>query len=245
MRSLAYTRFELVRTFRNARLMAFSLGFPLILFFIVATPNRSEHNFSGSGISIPLYFMVGLVAFGAMSALISSGSRIATERTDGWTRQLRITPLRTTAYFCAKVGTGYAMAAATIVLLYASGISLGVSLGIGRWLEMTGLILVALIPFAALGILLGHLLTAELIGPAVGGLVSLLAFVSGAWFPLGSHGFLHDIAQFLPSYWLVRASHVSIGGQAWTTGGWIVVAAWTILLAILARFAYLRDTARV
>lgn len=95
MRSLAYTRFELVRTFRNARLMAFSLGFPLVLFFIVATPNRSEHNLSGSGISIPLYFMVGLVAFGAMSALISSGSRIATERTDGWTRQLRITPLRT------------------------------------------------------------------------------------------------------------------------------------------------------
>jgi len=245
MRSLAYTRFELVRTFRNARLMGFALGFPLILFFLIAAPNRNEHNFNGSGISIPLYYMVGLVAFGAMSALISSGTRIATERTDGWTRQLRITPLRTTAYFCAKVGTGYAMSGATMVLVYASGLSLGVSLGIGRWLEMTGLILVALVPFAALGILLGHLLTADSIGPAVGGLVSLLALVSGTWFPLGSHGFLHDIAQFLPSYWLVRASHVSIGGHAWTAGGWAVVAAWTVGLAILARFAYLRDTARV
>jgi ABC-2 type transport system permease protein len=245
MRSLAYTRFELVRTFRNARLMAFALGFPLILFFMIAAPNRNQHNFNGSGISIPLYYMVGLVAFGAMSALISSGTRIATERTDGWTRQLRITPLETAAYFCAKVGTGYALAATTMVLLYASGLSLGVSLGIGRWLEMTGLILVALVPFAALGILLGHLLTADSIGPAVGGLVSLLALVSGTWFPLGSHGFLHDIAQFLPSYWLVRASHVSLGGQAWTAGGWIVVATWTAVLVILARFAYVRDTARV
>jgi ABC-2 type transport system permease protein len=245
MRAFAYTRFELVRTFRNTRLLVFSLGFPLILYFIIAAPNRNEHNFNGAGISIPLYYMIGLVAFGAMSALISSGARIATERTDGWTRQLRVTPLKTTAYFRAKVVTGYAMAGVTIVVLYGSGIALGVSLDAARWLEMTGLILVALVPFAALGILLGHLLTADSIGPAVGGLVSLLALVSGTWFPLGSHGFLHDIAQFLPSYWLVQASHVSLGGHAWTAGGWIVVAAWTAVLTILARFAYLRDTARV
>ena len=185
------------------------------------------------------------VAFGAMTALVSSGARIAIERTDGWTRQLRITPLTTSAYFGAKVITGYTLATLTIALMYASGVSLGVSLTAGRWLEMTALIIVALIPFAALGIFLGHLLTADSIGPAIGGLVSLLALVSGTWFPIGSHGLLHDVGQFLPSYWLVRASHVSLGGQAWTAGGWIVVAAWTLVLAILARFAYLRDTARV
>ncbi len=245
MSSLAYTRFELVRTFRNRRLLVFSLGFPLILFFMIAAPNRHERNLGGTGISLPLYYMVGLVSFGAMTALISSGARIASERTDGWTRQLRITPLTTLAYFRAKVLTGYTMAALTIGLLYAAGISLGVSLPAGRWLEMTGLILVALIPFAALGVLLGHLLTADSIGPATGGVVSLLALVSGTWFPLGSHGFVHDIAQFLPSYWLVRASHISVGGQAWGATGWIVVAAWAVLLAASARVAYRRDTARV
>jgi hypothetical protein len=140
MRSLAYTRFELLRTFRNRRMLAFSLGFPLILFFVIAAPNRHQHNFNGSGISIPLYYMVGLVAFGAMTALLSSGARIAIDRTDGWTRQLRITPLKTNAYFAAKIATGYAAAAVTIAVLYASGVSLGVSLGAGRWLEMTGLI---------------------------------------------------------------------------------------------------------
>ncbi len=245
MRSLAYTRFELVRTLRNVRLLVFSFGFPLILYFLIAAPNRNEHNFNGSGISIPLYYMVGLVAFGAMTALISSGARIAVERTDGWTRQLRITPLATSAYFGAKVATGYTLAAMTIALLYASGVSLGVTLPADRWLEMTGLIVVALIPFAALGIFLGHLLTADSIGPAIGGTVSLLALVSGTWFPIGSHGILHDIGQFLPSYWLVRASHVSLGGPAWTAGGWIVIAAWTIALGVAARIAYRRDTGRV
>jgi ABC-2 type transport system permease protein len=244
MTAVAYTRFELVRTFRNFRLLLFSLGFPLVLYFLIAAPNRNEHSIGGTGISFPLYYMVGLVSFGAMTALISSGARIASERTDGWTRQLRITPLATRAYFRAKVITGYAMACLTIALLYASGIALGVSLPAGRWLEMTALILVALIPFAALGILLGHLLTADSIGPATGGVVSLLALVGGTWFPV-STGILHDFGRFLPSYWLVQASHVSLGGRAWGATGWIVIATWTVGLAILARIAYKRDTGRV
>lgn len=245
MRALAYTRFEIVRTLRNVRLLVFSLGFPLLLFLAIAGPNREVDDFAGSGISLPLYYMVGLVAFGAMMALISSGARIATERTEGWTRQLRVTPLSTRAYLRAKVVTGYAMALLTIGVLYGSGIALGVSLPAPTWLEMTGLILIGLLPFAALGIMLGHLLTSESIGPATGGLVSLLALVSGTWFPLASDGILHDIAQFLPSYWLVQASHVSLGGGGWTATGWAVVAAWTVVLTILARAAYRRDTARV
>jgi ABC-2 type transport system permease protein len=244
MNALAYTRFELVRTFRNRRLLLFSLGFPLVLFFVIAGPGRNEHDFGNTGITLPLYYMVSLVSFGTMMALISSGARIASERTDGWTRQLRITPLSTRAYFRAKVLTGYAVAGATIVLLYAAGMSLGVSLPASRWLVMTGLILVGLAPFAALGVLLGHLLTADTIGPATGGTVSLLAIVSGTWFPV-THGFLHDIGQFLPSYWLVQASHVSLGGHSWSATGWIVLGAWTAVLVILARAAYRRDTERV
>jgi ABC-2 type transport system permease protein len=218
MTALAYTRFELVRTLRNVRLLLFSLGFPLALFFVIAAPNRHEHDFAGSGISVPLYYMVGLVGFGTMTGLIATGARIASERTDGWTRQLRVTPLSPRAYLRAKVLTGYAMALLTIALLHTSGAVLGVSLPAERWLEMTGLSLVGLLPFAALGVLVGHLLTADTIGPANAGLVSVLAFVSGTWFPLGD-GFLHDVAQFLPSYWLVQASHVALGGSAWTTTG--------------------------
>lgn len=244
MTALAYTRFELRRTLRNVRLLVFSLGFPLILFFAIAGPGRHETDFGGTGISLPLYYMVGLVGFGAMMALISTGARIASERTDGWTRQLRITPLSSRAYLRAKVLTGYAMALLTIASLYASGVVLGVRLPADRWVEMTMLILVGLLPFAALGVFVGHLLTADTIGPATGGLVSLLALVSGTWFSLGD-GFMHDVAQWLPSYWLVQASHVALGGDAWSATGWIVVAAWTAALALLARWAYRRDTERV
>jgi hypothetical protein len=85
----------------------------------------------------------------AIRERLSPAAVLASERTDGWTRQLRITPLTTSAYFRVKVLTGYAMAGLTIALLYGAGVSLGVSLPAERWLEMTGLILVALVPFAA------------------------------------------------------------------------------------------------
>jgi len=244
MRALTYTRFELVRTFRNARLLIFALGFPLALYLVIAGPNRGAQDLGGSGISLRLYYMVSLVAFGAMMSLISTGARIASERTDGWTRQLRITPLPARAYLNAKLATGYAMALATIALLATAGLALGVRLPAVRWLEMVGLLLIGLLPFAALGVLLGHLLTADTIGPAAGGLVSLLALVSGNWFPLGD-GLLQDVAQFLPSYWLVQASHVALGGAAWSTTGWLVIGGWTLALGVLARSAFRRDTERV
>jgi ABC-2 type transport system permease protein len=242
---LTYIRFELLRTLRNRRFFVLSLGFPLVLYFLIAGASKGVHSIGGTGISAPLYFMAGLASFGTMSAMLSSGARIATERAAGWNRQLRISPLPPRTYFRAKVITSYMMALLSVAALYAAGAVLGVSLSAREWLEMTGLLLVGLIPFAALGIALGHVLTPDSIGPAMGGGVSLLAFLGGTWFPLGNHGFLHDVGQLLPSYWLVQASHVALGGSAWPGKAWLVIAVWTVALSTLAVRAYRRDTGRV
>lgn len=98
------------------------------------------------------------------------------------------------------------------VVLSTPRLSLGVSLPMTRWLEPDGLILTALLPFAALGVLLRSLLTTDSVGPAADGLLSLLAVVSGAWFPLGD-GVVHAGGEFLPSYRLRQSSHASLGGQ--------------------------------
>jgi hypothetical protein len=55
---------------------------------------------------------------------------------------------------------------------------------------------------------------------------------------------MYDIAQSLPSYWLVRASYVSLGAGGWPVRGWLVIAAWTTVAAALAARAYRRDTKR-
>ena len=231
MSTLVYTRYELLRTFRERRLFIFSFGFPLILYYVIAAPNRNVHDFNGTGIPLPLYYMVGLASFGTMMAAMSAGFRIAGERQAGWTRQLRITPLSPRTYLRTKVLTAYAMAAVSLGLLYIAGASLGVSMPAGTWLKMTGLIA------------LGHLLTVDSTGPATGGLVSLLALVSGTWFP--ATGFLHTIGQWIPSYWLVQAGRISLHGHGWGTQGWGVVIGWTVVLGVLAAIAFVRDTGRV
>jgi ABC-2 type transport system permease protein len=242
MSSVVYTRYELLRTVRNRRFFIFTLIFPLILFFAIAGSHR---HLQLDGISFPLYYMSGMAAYGSMTAVIAGGSRIALERASGWTRQMRITPLSTFAYFRAKVLSSYMLAAISIAALYLSGIYLGVHLTGRGWLEMIGLLLVGLIPFAALGILMGHLLHADSMGPALGGVTALLALLGGAWGPILTGTLMHHLAELLPSYWLVAAGKVARGGHGWPMEGWLVMAIWTIVLTGLAIAVYRRDTARI
>ncbi len=240
-----YVAFEVRRTFRNKRFLTLSLGFPLVVFLLTAGANRSVDNFAGTGISLPLYSMVGMVSWGAMAAVMAGGARIAAERQIGWTRQLRLTPLRVRSYFAAKVLSGYSMAAMSMVVLFVAGLSFGVRLPAGGWLRMSGLILVGLVPFAILGIVLGHVLSSDTMGPALGGITALFAILGGSWGPIGGDsGWLHDIVGLLPSYWLTQAAHSGFTGEGWPLRAWMVVAVWSFVLARLAQRAYRLDTAR-
>ena len=250
MSTITYTRFEILRLLRNRQAFIFSLIFPLVMYFLLAGPNKNDHNFGGdahhhTGLFAPQYYMTGLLAFGAMVAVLSGGARIAAERTIGWNRQLRLTPLSARAYLRTKILVGYLTAAIGIVLLYASGIVLGVRLPVTNWLEMTGLVLVALVPFAALGIAMGHLLNDDAAGAAIGGGVSLFAFLGGSWFPITGGGIFAQFCQFLPSYWLTRAGDVGLGDNSpWTGKGWAVIAVWSAAAIAFAAWAYRRDTKR-
>jgi len=242
MSSSAYTRYELLRSFRNVRFFVLSLALPVVLYLAVA---GSERHATFDGTAFPLYFMTAMAALGTMTAVIASGARIAADRSVGWTRQMRITPLRAMAYFRAKVLCGYLMALLTIVVLCLSGTVLGVRLGAGGWVTVIGLLLVGLIPFALLGILLGHVVTTDSHAPAVGGITTLFALLGGVYgFQLAHSGPLFDVMRALPSYWLVQAGQTAFGGGVWHAEGWIVVAIWTAALAPLAVWVYRRDTDR-
>jgi ABC-2 type transport system permease protein len=68
--------------------------------------------------------------------------------------------------------------------------------------------------------------------------------LGGVWFPITS-GVKHTVAEALPSYWLVQAAHVGLGGNGWGRIGWAVVAVWSVATAVAAGRAYRRDTERV
>lgn len=237
-----YIHREWSRTVRNHQFFVFSLLLPLVLLLLIAGPNRHE---ALGGLPFATYYTTGMVAWGAIAAVIAGGARIAADRTSGWNRVLRTTPLRPWVYVSSKVVTGYGLAGISIVGLYTAGILLGVRMSAGRWVEMTALVLIGLIPFAALGVAIGHLVGTESMGPAMGGITSIMALLGGAWGPVAEHGVMHTIATALPSYWLVRSGQVGAGGDAWSLMGWGVVAIWSIVLTSLAVWAYRRDTRKV
>jgi ABC-2 type transport system permease protein len=96
-----------------------------------------------------------------------------------------------------------------------------------------------------LGVLMGHLLTVDSLGPAMGGVTAIFALFGGTWGPIATGGALHAIVQGIPSYWLVQAGKTSLGGDAWPPRAWLVIGLWTVGLGALARWAYQRDTKRV
>jgi len=243
----SYTKYELMRLIRNKRAFIFSLIFPLALYLLIAGSNKDAIILPDTlRIKFPTYYMVSMAGYGAMIAAISAGARIAVERSTGWNRQLRLTPLPVATYFRTKVTTSYAMALVSIGLLFAAGLLYGVRITpFSRWLEMTGLLLVGILPFVAMGVLVGHLLTSDSMGPAIGGGSAFFGFLGGMWAPLPEHGALHIIGEGIPSFWLANASHVGVGAPGWGLKGWAVIGIWSLAMAVLAGWAYRRDTKRV
>ncbi len=240
--NVTHFRYETLRTLRNRTFLGVTLALPLGLFFGVAAGQRHA---SYQGISFPLYFMTAMAVYGAMFAVVSPGARIARDRSRGWTRQMMITPLRAWTDVAAKVVTAYLVALPTLLLLYLAGASLGVRLGAAKWLELTGLLLVGIAPFVVMGLILGYLVPADALDPALGGLVILFALFGGVYgFQLATSGPLFDVLKGLPSYWLVQAGKVAVQGVNWPAEAWIVIAVWTAVLVPAAVLAYHRSASR-
>lgn len=254
MSESTHVRYEILRSVRNLRLMAISWALPLVVFCAVAPENRHTLTdclavANGHGVTdcvpFPLWFMTAMAAYGAMWATVAPGARIAADRGKGWIRQLRTTPLRARTEVVAKVLAAYLGALPALALLYLAGVSLGVRLDAAQWFEMTGLLLVGLAPFVAIGIAFGHLVPPDAIAIADAGFVVVLALLGGAFGTLFKGGVMLTIVKLLPSYWLVQAGKTAIRSGGWPAEGWIVVAVWTLCLIPLAAFAYWRDTAPV
>lgn len=240
MSGATHVRYEILRTFRNPRRLAATLVLPLVIFYSIAGGNRHA---TTAGISFPLYFMAAMAAYGAMFATVSTGGHLAVDRSVGWTRQLRITPLRARTEIAAKVLAAYLVALPTLAVVFVAGVTLGVHLAAAQWLEMTGLLLVGLAPFVLIGLILGQLVSSDALVPAVGGLVVVFALFGGIF---GSffNGAMLTFTKLLPSFWLAHAGKAALASGDWPGEGWAVVAGWTVVLVVLTTFAYRRDTGR-
>ncbi|HZC26512.1 MAG TPA: ABC transporter permease, partial [Actinopolymorphaceae bacterium] len=149
--TLRYLALEARRAYRNKRFLIFTVAMPLVLFLVYVKlyGDTSKVN----GVSTAAYLMVSMAAFGAMSAALSAGTRIAVERQTGWNRQLRLTPLRPASYLVAKAALAMLVALPAIILVYGAGRLIEhVDLSPAQWLGSAVGVWLALLPFAVLGL---------------------------------------------------------------------------------------------
>jgi ABC-2 type transport system permease protein len=239
--SLTFLRLEILRAFRVPRFYVFTIAMPLFLYVLLASAYRSD---SLDGTTGAAWFMVSMSVFGAMGGATTVGGRIAVEREIGWTRQLRLTPLSGRAYLAGKAATAFLVAVPSLLLLYAAGRVLKhVQLPLSTWAAAFGWTMIGLVPFVALGILLGHLVSGETLGALSGALFTVLALLGGIWFPVDQMpAALAAVAKALPSYWLAQAGREPLTGHTIGLHGVLVLAAWTVVLAAAAARRYRRDT---
>jgi ABC-2 type transport system permease protein len=131
----AYLALELRRAVRNRRYAIFAIGFP-VLFYLLYTGVLLGKN-APPDPTWNAFFMVSMAAYGMIGASLSNAMPISQERTSGWTRQLRITPLPAAAWVVAKLAVAYLTSLPSLVLVGLAAVLLNhVSLPPSTWLTI-------------------------------------------------------------------------------------------------------------
>jgi ABC-2 type transport system permease protein len=238
-----YLLTELKRTFRNPRYMLFTLGIPVILFLVIGNAWDTQVG----GVSGQTWYMVNMGMFGALSAVLGIGARIAAERDAGWNRQLRLTPLPPLGYVFGKVATGMMLALPALLLVYGAGRLTGkVHLSALQWGEVIGLGWIAVLPLAVVGVGIGYLARGDSAQAVNGGLVMLMSMFGGVWFPIDGSApqWLQSVAHIMPTYWITKITRAPISHQWPAMAGWLVLLAWAAVAARVASRRYGADDLR-
>ena len=218
--------------------------FPVVIYVLyTAVIPAAPSDVTVGGLTWPVYFLVSMAAYGAIGAAMSQAVPVATERRQGWTRQLRVTPLPGLAYVAAKAVTAIALTVPSIALVSAPARSSTTSGSGSRPASRSS----SRSPSAprrspALGLLIGYVLDAE---SAQGGMVLTLftmAILGGLFAPLESlPPTMATIGWMLPSSHLASLGRAVAAGTAPGLADIAVLAAYTLVIGGLAAWRYVRD----
>jgi ABC-2 type transport system permease protein len=241
----AYLRFEVARTLRNPAYIMFTLGFPLAFYLLFTSLYGSQA--SAGGFDFNSFYMVSMAAYGAFGAAIQANStRLSMERSGGWVRQLRVTPLAPLPYVLAKAAMALAVAGPALALVSLAGVLFhGVQMPATAWVAYLLSMWLGVIPFAVLGVLLGYLFDSQSAGGAVMVIYFALSILGGMWFPPQvMPKVMRAIAHLMPSYHYVELGWNAVADHALGWGHIAVLLGYTAVFALLAMWRYRRDEAK-
>jgi ABC-2 type transport system permease protein len=233
----AYLGLEFRRAVRNRRYAIFAIGFPVLFYLLYTTvllggaPPDPKWN---------AFYMVSMMAYGMIGASLSIAIPISQERASGWTRQLRITPLPAAAWVSTKLVVAYLTSLPALALVGLAAVLVNdVSLPPGTWVAVIVSLAIGVLPFTALGLLLGFVFDAAAAQGAVTISYIGLAVLGGLWAPVSTFpAALATIAQMLPTYHFANLAWGSLADGMPDAIDAAVVAAYAIAIFALVAWRY-------
>ncbi|MCC8907321.1 MULTISPECIES: ABC transporter permease [unclassified Curtobacterium] len=244
---IRYVYLETKRQLRNVRAMVFTFAVPVIMLLVFGSAFGSQTD-PTTHLQYLTVTTLQMASYGAMMAALSQAFAIVNERSIGWNRQLRVTPLSGWGFMVSKVIAAMAFSAVSIVItVLVATVVLHASLDPLHWFAAGFGIWCGVIPFALIAILIGQFAKPSFAQPLFMVVFMGLAILGGLWVPLSvMPGWMGSVAHLLPSYWLNRIGQMGAGatGSSGMTEPAMVLAGWAIVLAAVIVWRYRRDAAR-
>ncbi|WP_040753617.1 ABC transporter permease [Nocardia transvalensis] len=241
--SLEFLRSELRRLLRNRRTMVITLVMPAVFFALFGTQSSFRTDAYGSG-NVTAYVMVSMAVYGAMLATTTGGAMVSVERAAGWSRQLRLTPLRPLAYIATKIAVAMTLGLMSVAVVFVAGAIRGAELPASAWVGCFLIAWVGSLVFAAFGLFIGYLLPMENVMQVLGLVLALLSFAGGLFMPL--HGWFETVSKVFPTNGIATLARLPFGDTG--TGPALIavcnVVIWAVVFGGGAALLFRRDTAR-
>jgi ABC-2 type transport system permease protein len=244
--TLTALKLEVRRLTRNRRTVIIAIVVPVVFFLLFGLNKNYAGLRYGHG-NVAAEVMISMALYGAVLATTFCGAMVSIERAQGWSRQLRLTPLSPVAYIIIKILTALVLGLCSVVAVYIAGfVSHKPSMSVGLWIATGASAWIGSLLFAAFGLFLGYLLPAENVMQLLGLILALLSFAGGLFIPVSQYPHvIQEIARWTPLYGLNLLVHTPLLGNGvdWT---WVVnVVAWLAIFAGGAVWRMRKDTARV
>jgi ABC-2 type transport system permease protein len=189
--------------------------------------------------------MIGIAVYGAMLAATSGGAMVSIERALGWSRQLRVTPLRPAAYIAIKILVAMLLGLTSVAVVYVIGAIDGVQMTPATWI-LTGILAwAASLLFASFGLFMGYLLPSENVMQIIGPILAIFSLFGGLFVPLALlPSVMQDIAPYMPTYGVASIARYPLVGGVFDPTWLLSVVVWTAAFAVAASVLFRRDTRR-
>ncbi|MET7602716.1 ABC transporter permease [Streptomyces avermitilis] len=232
---LDYLRLEVRRTLRDVGFVIGGIAMPVMMYLLFTNLGADDGSWKTAS-------MVGMAAYGAVGSALNTGGGVAEDKSVGWLRQLRVTPMTPREVVVGRTLTGaVTVLPAIAAVLVAGGLVNGVRLTVGQWAAIALLLWLGSVPFTLLGLGNGYRMTAQTTGVANMACNLGLSVVGGLWFPITLFpDWLRSLSAYTPANRFAQLGTAVADGNAPALGTVAVLTAWLLVFGSYAVVSYRR-----